>query len=72
LMIDGQIAEVRLDEIREHIKMLHEKLLTIWHSLQLSCLMATFFNDFILHQLDFEPKQTVLLVAILNNLIKIS
>ena len=28
LMIDGQIAEVRLDEIREHIKMLHEKVIT--------------------------------------------
>jgi hypothetical protein len=28
LMIDGQIAEVRLDEIREHIKMLHEKIIT--------------------------------------------
>lgn len=28
LMIDGQIAEVSLDEIREHIKMLHEKVNT--------------------------------------------
>jgi hypothetical protein len=28
LMIDGQIADVRLDEIREHIKMLHEKVTT--------------------------------------------
>ena len=28
LMIDGQIAEVRLDEIRELIKMLHEKVIT--------------------------------------------
>jgi hypothetical protein len=28
LMINGQIAEVRLDEIREHSKMLHEKVIT--------------------------------------------
>lgn len=28
LMIDGHIAEVRLDEIREHIKKLHEKVIT--------------------------------------------
>jgi hypothetical protein len=28
LMINGQIADVRLDEIREHIKMLHEKVIT--------------------------------------------
>jgi hypothetical protein len=28
LMIDGRIAEVRLDEIREHIRMLHEKVIT--------------------------------------------
>jgi len=28
LMIDGQIAEVRLDEIMEHIKMLDEKVIT--------------------------------------------
>jgi len=28
LMIDGQIADVRLDELREHIKMLHEKVIT--------------------------------------------
>jgi hypothetical protein len=28
LMIDGQITEIRLDEIREHIKILHEKVIT--------------------------------------------
>jgi hypothetical protein len=28
LMIDGQLAEVRLDEIREHIKALHEQVIT--------------------------------------------
>ena len=28
LMIDGQIAELRLDEIRAHIKMLHEEVIT--------------------------------------------
>jgi hypothetical protein len=28
LMIDGQIEDVRLDEIREHIKMLHEQVIT--------------------------------------------
>ncbi len=28
LMIDGQITEVRLDEIREHIRMLHEQVIT--------------------------------------------
>jgi hypothetical protein len=27
LVINGQIADVRLDEIREHIKMLHEKVI---------------------------------------------
>jgi len=28
LMIDGHITEVRLDEIREHIKVLHEQVIT--------------------------------------------
>jgi hypothetical protein len=28
LMIDGQITEVRLDKIMEHIKMLHEQVIT--------------------------------------------
>ena len=28
LMIDGQIAEVRLDDIRKHIRMLHERVIT--------------------------------------------
>ena len=28
LMIEGQIAEIRLGEIIEHIKMLHEKVIT--------------------------------------------
>jgi len=28
LMIDGHIADVRLDGIREHIKMLHEQVIT--------------------------------------------
>jgi hypothetical protein len=28
LMINGQIREVRLDEIREHIKVLHEQVIT--------------------------------------------
>jgi hypothetical protein len=27
-MIDGKIAEVRLDDIRKHIRMLHEKAIT--------------------------------------------
>jgi hypothetical protein len=28
LMIDGQIAEIRLDEIREHIEGLHKQVIT--------------------------------------------
>jgi hypothetical protein len=28
LMINGQITEVRLDKIREHIKVLHEQVIT--------------------------------------------